>query len=185
MTNIKDYILVVENVVSSELCDAVLTEYKESSCWVEAPVSSGLDLQARNCQTICISFDGVISMNKEERQKLDQELFGCASKAIAEYCNVFKECIVEADSGYDLLRYGVGCFYRPHVDSFKDRPRAVSCSFVLNDDYEGGEFAFFARELTYKIEKGSCIMFPSNFMYPHEITPVTSGTRYSIVTWFV
>ena len=185
MTNIQDYILVVENVVSPELCDAVLTEYKESNDWVEATIGAGLDLQARNCQTIGLSFDSTINANKEIRQKLDQELFGCASQAITEYRNAFKTCTIEADSGYDLLRYGVGCFYKPHVDSFKDRPRAVSCSFVLNDDYEGGEFAFFNKELTYKIEKGSCIMFPSNFMYPHEITPVTSGTRYSIVTWFV
>ncbi len=26
--------------------------------------------------------------------------------------------------------------------------------------------------------------FPSNFMYPHGIRPVTQGVRYSIVTWF-
>ena len=148
MTNIQDYILVVQNVVSSELCDAVLTEYKESNCWVDATIGSGLDLQARNCQTIGLSFGSVIDVNKEVRQKLDQELFGCASKAITEYRNVFKSCTIEADSGYDLLRYGVGCFYKPHVDSFKDRPRAVSCSFVLNDDYEGGEFSFFNKELT-------------------------------------
>jgi len=185
MTNIKDYILVVENVVSSELCDAVLAEYKESNDWVEATIGAGLDLQARNCQTIGLSFGSVIDVNKEVRQKLDQELFGCASSAITAYRNVFKNCTIEADSGYDLLKYDVGCFYKPHVDSFKDHPRAVSCSFVLNDDYEGGEFAFFDRGLTYKIEKGSCIMFPSNFMYPHEVTLVTSGTRYSIVTWFV
>jgi predicted 2-oxoglutarate/Fe(II)-dependent dioxygenase YbiX len=27
-------------------------------------------------------------------------------------------------------------------------------------------------------------LFPSNYLYPHRITPVTQGTRYSIVTWF-
>jgi predicted 2-oxoglutarate/Fe(II)-dependent dioxygenase YbiX len=64
-------------------------------------------------------------------------------------------------------------------------PRSVSCSFALNDDYEGGEFAFFDRELKYKLKKGSILLFPSSFMYPHEIMPVTKGTRYSIVTWFI
>jgi len=61
----------------------------------------------------------------------------------------------------------------------------VSCSFALNDDFGGGEFAFFDRELIYNLKKGSVIMFPSNFMYPHEIMPVIKGTRYSIITWFV
>jgi hypothetical protein len=28
-------------------------------------------------------------------------------------------------------------------------------------------------------------MFPSNFLYPHSVLPVTEGTRYSIVTWFI
>jgi predicted 2-oxoglutarate/Fe(II)-dependent dioxygenase YbiX len=55
----------------------------------------------------------------------------------------------------------------------------------LNDDFEGGEFVFFNKELKYKLEKGDAIMFPSNFMYPHEVMPVTQGTRYSIITWFI
>ena len=185
MKELKDYIFVVPNVVPLELCDAVLSEYKNSNDWINAVTKTGKNLNIRNCQTIGISFNSVIEKNKETRQKLDQELFTCAAKAIQEYNKQFTHCNIEQDSGYDLLKYEVGQFYTQHTDSFKDRPRAVSCSFMLNDDYEGGEFAFFNRELVYNLKKGSCIMFPSNFVYPHEIMPVTSGTRYSIVTWFV
>ena len=78
-----------------------------------------------------------------------------------------------------------GQFYTQHTDSFKKQQRSVSCSFILNDDYDGGEFAFFDREIIIKGGKGSIIMFPSNFMFPHEVMPVTSGTRYSIITWYV
>lgn len=185
MKELKDYIAVVPSVISLELCDTVLSEYKNCDDWVDAIVGGGLDTNVRNCQTIGISFSSIIEKNKKTRQKLDQELFTCAAKAIQEYNKQFTRCNIEQDSGYDLLKYEVGGFYTTHTDSFKDRPRAVSCSFALNDDYEGGEFAFFNRELVYKLKKGSCIMFPSNFMYPHEIMPVISGTRYSIVTWFV
>ena len=185
MNQLKNYIIVVPDVIPSELCDVVLAEYKNSNDWVNAVVKNGENLNARNCQTIGISFSSIIEKNKETRQKLDQELFTCAAKAIQEYNKQFTRCNIEQDSGYDLLKYEVGGFYTTHTDSFKDRPRAVSCSFILNDNYEGGEFAFFDRELKYKLKKGSCIMFPSNFMYPHEIMPVTSGTRYSIITWFI
>lgn len=185
MKNLNDYILVISDIVPFELCDSMLAEYKESDDWINAVIKNGEDLNVRNCQTIGISFSGIIEKNKDTRQKLDRELFNCASKAIEEYKNRFPTTMIQEDSGYDLLKYNVGGFYTTHTDSFKDRPRAVSCSFALNDDYEGGEFAFFDRELVYKLKKGSCIMFPSNFMYPHEIMPVTSGTRYSIVTWFV
>lgn len=185
MKELKDYIIAVPDLVPLELCDAVLAEYKECDDWITAIIKNGENTNVRNCQTIGVSFSGIIEINKDVRHKLDQELFNCAARAIQEYKNKFSRCNIEQDSGYDLLKYNVGGFYTTHTDSFKDRPRAVSCSFALNDDYEGGEFAFFDRELVYKLKKGSCIMFPSNFMYPHEIMPVTGGTRYSIVTWFI
>ena len=185
MKELKDYIVVVPDVVPLELCDAVLAEYKNCDDWINAGIKNGENLNIRNCQTIGISFSSIIEKNQETRQKIDQELFSSASKAIQQYNKQFTRCNIEQDSGYDLLKYEASQFYTTHTDSFKDRPRAVSCSFMLNDDYEGGEFAFFGRELVYNLKKGSCIMFPSNFMYPHEIMPVTSGTRYSIVTWFV
>ena len=185
MKELKDHIVIMNNIMPPPVADAVLSEYKNCDDWVDAIVGGGLDTNVRNCQTIGISFSSIIEKNKETRQKLDQELFTCAAKAIQEYNKQFLHCNIEQDSGYDLLKYEAGQFYTTHTDSFKDRPRAVSCSFMLNDDYEGGEFAFFDRELVHNLKKGSCIMFPSNFMYPHEIMPVTSGTRYSIITWFI
>jgi predicted 2-oxoglutarate/Fe(II)-dependent dioxygenase YbiX len=185
MKNINDYIVVFENVITHALCDAVLEEYKNSDDWTQAATASGRTDAERQCDTIGISFDSVIAKNPKVRVKLDKYIFASAGFAIKKYNENFPRALIQEDSGYDLLCYKEGQFYKTHTDSFKARPRSVSCSFILNDDYEGGEFAFFDRELTYKLKKGSCIMFPSNFMYPHEIMPVTSGTRYSIVTWFV
>ena len=185
MKNINDYIVVVPDIVPSKLCDAVLAEYKNCADWENATVKNGENLNIRNCQTVGISFSSIIEKNQETRQKIDQKLFASASEAIKQYREKFSLCSIEQDSGYELLKYEIGGFYTTHTDSFKERPRAVSCSFALNDDYEGGDFAFFDRELVYKLKKGACIMFPSNFMYSHEIMPVTSGTRYSIITWFV
>jgi predicted 2-oxoglutarate/Fe(II)-dependent dioxygenase YbiX len=59
----------------------------------------------------------------------------------------------------------------------------VSVLLYLNDDYEGGEF--FVSEKMFLPEKGSAIIFPSNFMYPHEAKAVTKGTRWSIVSWLM
>ena len=52
---------------------------------------------------------------------------------------------------------------------------------VLNDDYEGGEF-YLVDEKT-NLSKGDIIIFPSNFMYPHKVEPVTKGIRYSYISW--
>jgi Rps23 Pro-64 3,4-dihydroxylase Tpa1-like proline 4-hydroxylase len=185
MNKLSDYIIVIENAVTPALCDAVLAEYKNCNDWDKAVIRSGEDLNVRNCQTIGLSFEQIIQKNYRTRKELDSYLYISAANVIRKYRKKYPACNIEQDTGYDLLKYEVGQFYTTHTDSFKDNPRAVSCSFVLNDDYEGGEFAFFDRELVYKLKKGSALIFPANFMYPHEVMPVTSGTRYSIVTWFV
>jgi predicted 2-oxoglutarate/Fe(II)-dependent dioxygenase YbiX len=185
-SNLNDYIVVIKNALTDSLCDAILEEFKNSDEWTDTVVGTGLvEKNIRNCQTIVTSYSHIIEKNKKVRLKIDKYIFASASKCIQKYNLKFSHCRIEEDSGYELLKYPEGCFYTEHTDSFKARPRAVSCSFILNDDFEGGEFAFFNRELKYKLEKGDALMFPSNFMYPHEVMPVTKGTRYSIITWFI
>lgn len=186
MKNINDYIITFDGVITDALCDAILEEFSDETEWQKTVVGDGrVNDKVRTAETVVLSYPHVIEKNPKVRAKLDKYVFASAGLAIKKYNEKFDNCKIQEDSGYELLRYKEDQFYIQHTDSFKDRPRAVSCSFALNDDYEGGEFAFFDRELVYKLKKGSCIMFPSNFMYPHEIMPVTSGTRYSIVTWFV
>ena len=185
MTDIKDYIVIVPNVLSAETCNAILNEYANSPEWVDTATKGGVLKNIRSAQTILMSADQCIALNPQARKALDEQVFAGASQAITKYNGRFQNAHIEQDSGYELLRYQVGQFYTQHTDSFKDQPRAVSCSFALNEDYEGGEFAFFDREIAVKAPVGSALLFPSNFMYPHEILPVRRGTRYSIITWFV
>lgn len=185
MKHLHDYIVVFEDVIPQNLCDSILEEFKDESEWKNTEIAGGLDKTVRNAKTIVISYPHVVEKNFKVRQKLDTCIFNSAGSAIKQYNEKFSLCRIQQDSGYELLRYEEGCFYVQHTDSYKENPRAVSCSFALNDDYDGGEFAFFDRELVYRLKKGSCIMFPANFMYPHEIMPVTRGVRYSIITWFI
>jgi Rps23 Pro-64 3,4-dihydroxylase Tpa1-like proline 4-hydroxylase len=183
---LEDYIFTLDNVVPEELCNRIIEEYRECSFWSPTTVGSGnLNHEIRNCDTINISESVVLEKNFDVRKKIDEDFYVCASEAINEYRKLFPDVASEIDTGYGLLRYREGQFYVQHTDSFKNQQRSVSCSFLLNDDYEGGEFAFFDREIIISGSKGSIIMFPSNFMYPHEIMPVISGTRYSIITWYV
>jgi len=186
MKNINDYIVVLENVMTHNLCDVILEEFSNEEEWQKTVVGRGeVNDKIRTAETIIISYPHVIEQNPKVRQKLDKYVFASAGLVIKKYNENFPLCKIEEDSGYELLRYKEGQFYTQHTDSFKARPRAVSCSFALNDDYEGGEWGFFDREMVIKAPKGSAVLFPSNFMYPHEIMPVTKGTRYSIITWFI
>ena len=183
---LEDFIVSLDNIVPDELCDRILSEYKNSDEWFNSLVAGGImDTNSRNCDMINMSLENIISNNSDVRRQLDMEMYECASKAINKYRELFPETATEIDTGYDLLRYNKGQFYTQHTDSFKDQQRAVSCSFHLNDDYEGGEFGFFDSEIIIRAGKGGAILFPSNFMFPHEVMPVLSGTRYSIITWYV
>jgi len=89
------------------------------------------------------------------------------------------------DTGYQHLLY-LGSEkgeYKTHVDHFDLQPRILSCSIILNDDYEGGDFSFFEGQYVVKKQAGSAIVFPSNFCYPHAVTPVSKGDRHAIITW--
>jgi predicted 2-oxoglutarate/Fe(II)-dependent dioxygenase YbiX len=57
----------------------------------------------------------------------------------------------------------------------------ASILLFLNDDYKGGDLII--GDNNYNTKKGDAIMFPSNFMFPHEVLEVESGTRYSTITW--
>lgn len=184
MNLIADYIKVVDNVLSDSLCEKIIYEFGENE-WAEGLVKDGVNSDERKVCTIGISLEDVIARNRETRASIDKEIFIGAGNAMVSYLNLYPATNVSMDTGYELLRYKEGQYYKKHTDSFKEAPRVVSCSFALNNDYEGGEFAFFDRSLTLRIPKGSAILFPSNFMYPHEILPVTKGTRYSIITWFL
>jgi Rps23 Pro-64 3,4-dihydroxylase Tpa1-like proline 4-hydroxylase len=180
-----DYIKVYEDILDSELCQKLIEEFTDDE-WVPSGLGAEgiVNFNIRNCKLIDMSLDKFIERNKKTRKELDEKVFVCASKAITKYIEEFPELEIKSDTGYTLLKYEEGGFYVQHVDSYKEQPRTISCSFCLNDDYEGGEFAFFDRAIKYKPKKGSVIMFPSNFMFPHEIMPVERGTRYSIITWF-
>jgi len=184
-----DFIQVYENVVPHSLCDEIVNEYKDTPELFPSAVGAEgiIDKSVRNVLSVLTSNPETLNQNFEKRKRLDNEFLECMSKVIQKYRDKHEFVNIIQDSGYIFLKYDVGNFYKQHVDHFKNEPRSVSCSIALNDidEYDGGEFAFFDKELKYKIKKGSVILFPSNFMFPHEIVPVTKGTRYAIVTWFV
>ena len=183
---LNDYIRVYEDIFTPDECKMILDEYMDSDHWKSATVSSHsvANTSVRNCDIIGISTPDTINKNRLHRVMIDKTIFKGVDKAAQRYMREFPNCFLKSDSGYDLLRYKTGGYYRQHTDSFKEQPRTLALSINLNDDYLGGNLAFFDQETQIRGGAGSVVLFPANFMYPHEITDVTEGTRYSIVTWF-
>ena len=88
---------------------------------------------------------------------------------------------------YTVYHGAQGGHYDWHVDQNKDSPspRKISVSIQLTDSaqYEGCDLQFQdgPQILTAPRERGAAIAFPSFFL--HRVTPITSGTRKSLVVW--
>lgn len=70
-----------------------------------------------------------------------------------------------------------------HWESDRMYDRKLSVVIQLSDptSYEGGDFQFRSVESPNFRPQGSILVFPSYL--EHKVTPVTSGVRYSLVTW--
>ena len=85
----------------------------------------------------------------------------------------------------EILKYENTGFYTWHVDHFASIPRTMSCILLLNNDYEGGNLCFRnpdgSDEWEVEVKPNRMIIWPSIFLYPHTVKPVTKGKRYSVV----
>lgn len=70
-----------------------------------------------------------------------------------------------------------------HEDSDTEKYLKFSSIIYLTDDYEGGEIEFPDLGFSYKPKAGDLIVFPSHG-YVHEVKPVISGNRSTIVGFF-
>lgn len=115
---------------------------------------------------------------------------------VREIINPFYEVQISESEVPQILSYGVGGHYCPHIDGEslwqtpdgeliwkKSTDRDLSMVFYLNDDFEGGDFIFPDLKIRVRPEPGMLICFPSNHHYKHGVEPVTKGKRYSIVCW--
>lgn len=84
---------------------------------------------------------------------------------------------------YNILKYSHGQQYHAHYDGATENGRSLSAIVYLNDEYEGGEVEFVNFNIKIKPKPGMLLLFPSNYAYRHIAHPVTSGTKYAIVTW--
>jgi len=168
-----DFIKCYENILSVKLCQDII---KNHDCIVRAQVGEGSLSNKRKCYEEPLG------------KKFDKDIFKAVGTILDKYSKdhaSFRTGLNTEDTGYLVLKYKgtEKGEYKEHVDHYDLQPRVLSCSFILNDNYDGGNFSFLRGEHTIKKKTGSAVVFPSNFCFPHAVTPVSNGDRYAIVTW--
>lgn len=183
MKDMKDFIKVYKGIVRPQWCDIMVDMHKDSKGWAHARCGAdgGYHPDIRNCSVLDLSDRSVPWHNPE----IDKEVCVAMSAGISKYISEFPllGSFVNSDNGYLMMRYNVGEKVANHIDVGSPEHRILSISIQLNDGFEGGKWKFWGQELE-GIEKGDVVVFPSNFCFEHEVSEVTSGTRYSILSFF-
>ena len=173
-----------KNILSQELCNAIIEEdfnYSKSTYSTHKGLSP--DKERVKMDEIWI--------------RKDSDYYEPLKSIVSDVANLYTEevkkskrnFVVQKTTDFRVNKYEKGGYMSLHCDNIHHShgqqygyPQA-SVLLFLNDDFEGGEFI--VSELRLNINKGDAIIFPSNFMFPHEVKEVKSGTRWSIVSWLM
>jgi len=186
MNTIKDYIY-VKNHIPKELCKELIDECNKG-VWKKHTWSSYLSNEETFKSTKELE---VMGCTIEQREKIKPYL----NKALTEYQDkhsapgeMTQGPWLNEFSPIRFNKYSVGTMMKEHYDHihniFDGQIKGVPLISIvanLNEDYEGSEF--YCRGEKIKLKTGDILLFPSNFMYPHEVKETKKGTRYSFVSW--
>ncbi len=186
--NLIKYIKVTDNVMPKPVLESLLKVCKDSQSFGQGHVLKKndhvVDKEMRNTFVWPMNNLGEKSLTTVHWANYLSFLFG---KAITDYNNIYNIYGRFNISEIQILKYLEGGFYKFHVDNDLELPRTYSCILFLNDNYEGGDLIFKFpgdnNEHKIKTKKNSVVVWPSNFLYPHSVSPVVKGERYSVVSW--
>ena len=121
---------------------------------------------------IKITYDNIFNGINQSFQHYSNEIYPLAARNIK-----------SSEGLLSILKYYKSGYLPEHQDQGVSS-RVLSTVGYLNDDYVGGEIYFPYVDIKIKPKAGSVIFFPSNFIYVHEVMPVTEGIRYAIPQWY-
>jgi len=183
--NVLDFVF-VKNLIPTSVCDDVLNIVSKKDwqkhTWYNKKTGSSVSEETKELDV------------QPTDQDLQDRLAPFIIEAVRQYNQEFAadgektSQLVHQFSPCRFNRYEVGTIMRKHYDhiySIFDGQRkgipVLSILGLLNNDFEGGNFL--VRDQDFNLKKGDFIIFPSCFMYPHEVQEVTKGTRYSFISW--
>ena len=182
---IEDYILEIRKFFPKSFCEKIISYYDTENL-SDATVVSGTNKEIRNCNTRNI-LETFTFGEKILKNFITNKLW----QAVDVYNKKFPYAYSNKISQLDFLKYEHNSYkvgYKYHTDMGEKVPlRQLSVSVCLNNNFTGGEFVFDipSKQIQYPQNIGDVIIFPSNFMYPHQVNPITEGTRYALIGWFV
>lgn len=191
ITNLGSGIFVYHNVLKEDLniinrLEGVVSDTENPYNYAEAMVGYGMKMpEYRDCFDIKFKKTDIEHDTSDASlrlQSLWEDVHFAKLQAVKDYTKRHNIGELRYWEALNFIKYGPGQHFQEHTDHGFSYNCVVSMVGYVNDDYEGGEIFFRMQNIQVKPKAGDLFIFPSNYMYPHRAMPVTSGTKYSIVT---
>ena len=186
MSTIEDYIY-VENHIPIEICEELIDECNKKE-WKKHQWNNYAEGISTSEETKELD---VMPCTQDQQNRITPYLIKALEEYQVRYSTPGEKTQPPWLTKFSPIRfnkYEVGNMMREHYDHihsiFDGKMKGVPIVSIvanLNEDYEGSEFYCRGKEIPLKT--GDILLFPSNFMYPHEVKEATKGTRYSFVSW--
>lgn len=187
MKSVLDYVLVKHDFFTKKECDEAIQELEEKGQFEphrfydantdkSGELSGSQELDVGYCD---------INLTNKIMEKMPKAIESYMLTANTEnYWNNYTGFSIPRYNKYiknKKMAWHVDHIYSLFDGSIRGVP-ILSCLFVLNDNFTGGEFILF-ENTQIKVKQGDLLIFPSNFMYPHRVEPVTEGIRWTAISW--
>ena len=186
--DLSDHILHLKSFIDKDVCNSVMNALDNLERDNSAPYTDGL--LNNNADTY---FDPDIKYIDNVRDRI----FIDGLKEYASKIRSFNWSYYDTKSFHCsemiIRRYNEGSEFKFHHDDiigeifphwFLRRQNILTCNFYFSDanNYEGGDLVFTCGK-TFHPSMGDIIIFPSNWMFYHEVQKITKGKRYSGTVW--
>jgi len=181
--NLEHYIVNFNGLITEDLCKKTVKELSKSKFKLHDFYDAKSDKNLSYDNDLSVTYDKVSTFN---------ELMGRCWLGLSEYHKLINMYWYNGWSGFSDIRfnkYKKGTEMHTHCDHihtlFTGNRRGIPVLSILgclNENYNGGELVMF-EDTVIEFKTGDLLIFPSNFLYPHRVNPVTKGTRYSFVSW--
>ena len=181
MFDITKLALKIPNFLTHEECDNLINEFelrKKESVIESSRNYNTSDVEDSTYKVVHLSPNtDNFNFIKEKTKGVINQYLDYLSKPNYFFIDSLRDSL-KYSHAYRIMKYEEGDEIHPHSDH--DPGIYGSISFNLNNEYEGGEFKFFNGNYTVKLKKGDALIFPADYFWVHQVTPVTKGVRYSI-----
>jgi len=172
----------IDGAIPSHICDYIVEMGKEKLQPSYVGPDKVIKKEARDSSVAWLDnqdlIDNIFRLCDKVNEELNFELTGMEQLQFTEY---------KAPSGHYKFHIdgnGIGNYGVSTDSARKGSTRKLSMSCLLSDNFEGGELVMhLGKDEIVHMKKGDAVFFPSYYL--HKVSPVTSGIRYSLVTWFV